>query len=342
MRLSIAVAALVLGLCVAPGSAAAAIDGERYEHCGPVEQANMVGAARVSCSVARSVAEAVVAVSPSRELSALASLGWQPLRARAADGGRAHDLIALRGVGAVWIRRPGPAPDVDGWTAGRELIFSRHRIVGGKPVPRDASACTSAFLIRQRGGVLAGLSAAHCGGLRRSDRLVQRRNAALRRPPAPGIVLGRVSRTLTRHVPLDALVLPVPRGDARPRSAVVDRGIARPPWPVAGVAQALPGRAVCFTGRTSGRDRCGRIAARRARPSEVLLGLQAGVLVRCTTIRAQPGDSGGPVYTFPRSDGTVRAVGIVTLIAGPQAAMCFTPVRPVLDQLRATVVTAGV
>jgi len=63
--------------------------------------------------------------------------------------------------------------------------------------------------------------------------------------------------------------------------------------------------------------------------------------VRCTTIGAREGDSGGPVYTAARDDGTVYAVGITTLVVGPRARMCFTPLEPVLDALNATLVTAA-
>ncbi|MDQ3849397.1 MAG: S1 family peptidase, partial [Actinomycetota bacterium] len=62
-------------------------------------------------------------------------------------------------------------------------------------------------------------------------------------------------------------------------------------------------------------------------------------VVRCTTIRARKGDSGGPVYTPPDAEGGVRAVGIVALIVGARARMCFTPLSPVLDALRARLVT---
>ncbi len=245
----------------------------------------------------------------------------------------------MRGTAALRVRRAGPAPDVDGWAAGRELVFARGTIVGGAPIPRGAATCTSAFLVRLRGRP-GGLSAAHCAGLRRDER-VHRRNAALRRPPAPGVVLGRVQRILTRRAPLDALVLPVPTGPGRSAVPFVDRGISAPPWAVAGTARPLAGRAICFTGRTSGADRCGRIRGAGLAGAERLLSLQAGLVVRCTTVPARQGDSGGPVYTAPAADGTVRAVGIVTLVVGPRSRMCFTPLLPALDRLGARLVVAG-
>jgi hypothetical protein len=140
---------------------------------------------------------------------------------------------------------------------------------------------------------------------------------------------------LVRTRPLDALVLPVPAGTARTAAPIVDRGITRPPWIVAGHARPLAGRRVCFTGRTSGADRCGIV--RGTRRAAYLVSLQSGRVVQCTSIRARPGDSGGPVHTAPRPDGTVRAVGLVTLGVGRSGVMCFTPIAPVLHALRATI-----
>jgi hypothetical protein len=313
-----------------------------YTRCDPaVPGASFVGVARASCSDVLDVATAVAAADPAAEAAVLTARGWTPMRAlpSGAESADRHDIIAVRGRAALRVTRDGQAPSLDGWAAGRELVFARSAIVGGKPIPRDSAFCTSAFLVRQKTGALGGLSAAHCGGLT-ADETVQRRNAALRRPPQPGIVLGRVLQILTRRLPLDALLLPVPGGTGRTATPVVDRGIRRPPLPVVGTARTLSGRRVCFTGRTSGPDQCGQIRGAAARPLESLFALQ-GLVVRCTTITAREGDSGGPVYTAPGSDGAVRAVGIVTLISGPRARMCFTPVIPVLDKLGARLVTAG-
>ena len=65
-----------------------------------------------------------------------------------------------------------------------------------------------------------------------------------------------------------------------------------------------------------------------------------GTHVICTSITAREGDSGGPVYTAPAADGSVRAVGITTLVFGLLQEMCFTPLQPVLDALHAHLVTA--
>ena len=146
--------------------------------------------------------------------------------------------------------------------------------------------CTSAFLITLSGHP-GGLSAAHCGGVRK-DGTTQRRNAALRRPPQPGIVLGGVQRNLARTRPLDALVVPVPSGASRPSADVVDRGVSRPPWYVAGTAEPTPQRRVCMTGRTSGIDQCGAIlSGAAARRIEQQASRAAGTRVVCTSIIAR-------------------------------------------------------
>lgn len=333
------VAAGLLAATVTAGAPAVAHAGAtQYTRCPAVSGTTFVGVARVHCAEVTALAAAVAAAPRDGEATAISAQGWAPLRASpTSPRDRAHDVVAVRGTAAVRIRRAGPAPSLDGWQAGRELVLARSTIVGGRPIPRDAAFCTSAFLVRRADGGLGGLTAAHCGGLR-TDGTVQRRNVALRRPPQPGIVLGRVRQILSRRYPIDALLVAVRTGAHRTAAGVVDRGVRRPPLPVVGTARTLSGRKVCFTGRTSGPDNCGRIRGSVARPIENLFALQ-GLIVRCTTIRARHGDSGGPVYTAPGRDGTVRAVGIVTLIAGPQDLMCFTPVRLALQALDASIVT---
>lgn len=329
-------AALALALSALAAPAASA---DAYRRCPDVPGAAYVGAARTSCTSVTAAATAAAAAPAADAPAALGAQGWQPYRALQ-SGEDAFDLIALRGTAVLRVRRPGEAPDLDGFAAGRELVFARPAIVGGAPIPNGAALCTSAFLVRLGSGSLGGLSAAHCAG-ERSDGTTQRRNAALRRPPAPGIVLGRVQRVVQRTATLDALLLPAPQGANRTATAVVDRGIARPPWIVAGVAKPIAGRHICFTGRTSGPDRCGTLRGTSATRVERYLQRFARVTVRCTTVRAAEGDSGGPVYTAPRADGTVRAVGLTDLIIGNSASMCFTPIQPVLDRLGATVVTGA-
>ena len=336
-RRAVLLPAATVALCAAAPTAASA--DTSYTRCDDVDGVTLVQQARSSCVVAQPVAAAVGAAPAAEAPAAMAGAGFTPLRAeQTARGASSFDLVGLRGREVVRVRRAGAVPDLDGFAAGRELIFSRARIVGGAPIPRDAATCTSAFLVRLSGGRLGGLSAAHCAGLR-SDGTAQRRNAAVRRPPQPGFVLGRVQRMVSKVARLDALVLPVPRGAGRTALPVVDRGVSRPPWVVAGTAQLTAGRRVCYTGRTSGVDRCGRLAGSSARAFERFLSARAGTAVRCTTITAAPGDSGGPVYTRARADGTVRALGITTLVFGRRQQMCFTPVAPVLDRIGGRVAT---
>jgi hypothetical protein len=336
MRLARLVVLTAALLAVAPAVAQA--QAGAYTRCDPVGAASIVEVSAATCEEARTVAAALVATPPGDAAAVLRAAGWSPLRALIAAGGGEYDVVATRGRGALRVRRPGSAPDLDGWSAGRELLFARGRLVPGARPPRGAAVCTSAFLIRLPAGRLGGLSAAHCAGTRH-DGTVQRRNAALRRPPQPGIVLGRVLRNVRRTRPLDALVVPVPTSLDRPAGAFVDRGIARPPWSVAGVARPFSGRRICFSGRTSGVDRCGEIVGARARRFERLLSALSGTVVRCTTIHASEGDSGSAVYTAPRADGSVRAVGIAVIVTGSRERMCFTPLLPVLDALDAQLVT---
>jgi hypothetical protein len=322
--------------CAAPASAQLG----QYDTCANVGDATVVAVSGTTCQEVRSVVARVTDEPPEQGASLLRAAGWKPLRAGATDDRAAFDLVAIRGISALRIRRPGTAPDLDGWMANRELIFARGTLIGGQPPPRGAVLCTSAFLI-SLGGHPGGLSAAHCGGLRR-DRTTHRRNAALRRPPQPGIVLGSVQRNVRRTRRLDALVLPVPTGASRPAANVIDRGVSRPPWFVIGTARPLGKRRVCYSGRTSGIDQCGVILSGSARSINTQASRIANTRVTCTSIIAREGDSGGPVYTRPAANGTVRAVGITTLVFGLFQTMCFTPIEPVLDTLNARLLrTAG-
>ena len=341
MRALMPILAAALALAAAPAAQAQdAVGSYVYVPCAAVGDASDVEVIGASCGEAEALATAIVAAPIAGERDVLLAAGWTPLRARSSDDRGSHDLVAIRGAATLRIHRAGAAPDIDGWEAGRELVLARKRLVKGRPIPLPAVLCTSSWLVRLANGRLGGLTAAHCGGLRR-DGAVERRYAGLRRSPQPLIILGRVKRILTRSRPLDALLLPVPSGAGHSREPVVNRGATRPPWRVAGVGQPTAGRQVCFTGRTSGVDQCGRIQDASKSRAELLVSVFAGTLVRCTTMRAQPGDSGGPVYTAPRADGTVYAIGITALAVGDTAAMCFTPIAPVLRGLGARLVVAG-
>ena len=311
------------------GAATASAQTGRYTPCEKTGDAIIVEVSGATCDDARAIATALTGVPPGDVEAALRAAGWTPLRAAATGFDDSYELFATRGLAALWLRRPGDAPDLDGWMAGRELVLARGQLVAGAPPPSGAVVCTSAFLIRL-GARLGGLSAAHCAGLTK-DKRTRRRNAALRRPPQPGLIIGGVRRNLARSRRIDALVLPVPSGPGRPSAAVVDRGILGAPWFVRGTARARIGRRVCFTGRTSGIDQCG----------EIIRSFLPGTgRLRCTAITAREGDSGAPVYTAPAADGTVRAVGIASVVFGLLQSMCFTPIEPVLDALDAKLVTA--
>ena len=329
MRSAVRTILVALAALLAAAEAASAQNG-RYTPCRSAGDAMFVEVSRATCEEGQAVAAALTGLPPAAIEAAVIATGWTPLRVAANDFQLSYDLVATRGLAALYIRRRGEAPDLDGWTSGRELLFSRRTLVGGARPPGDSTVCTSAFLVTI-GARRAGLSAAHCAGLTKA-RTTRRRYSALRRPPQPGIVLGSVRRNLARRAkPLDVLALPVPSGPGRPSAAVVERFISQPPWFIRGRARPLRGRRVCFSGRTSGPDNCGEIV--RSFPG-------AGGLP-CTTIIAREGDSGSPVYTEPRADGTVRAVGIANIVFGLLSSMCFVPLSPVLDALDAELVTAG-
>ena len=320
----LAVAALLFG-----SAALASADFGEYSDCPTAGDAMFVAVSNAPCDDARAVATALTGVPAAGVETALRASGWIPLYVLAMDFQPAYDIVATRDTAAVRIRRPGDAPDIDGWMAGRELLFSRMALVGGATPPRDSTLCTSAFLIRL-GTREGGLSAAHCAGVRTGA--TRRRNAALRRPPQPGIVLGGVRRNLARRArPIDALVLPVPSGPGRPAADVIKRLHSQPPWFVRGSARPLLGRRVCFSGIASGPDNCGKIVHR----------FPGARGLSCTTITAREGDSGSPVYTEPRADGTVRAVGIANVVFGILQSMCFVPLEPTLDALHATLVKSA-
>jgi hypothetical protein len=89
------------------------------------------------------------------------------------------------------------------------------------------------------------------------------------------------------------------------------------------------GDRVCFAGRVTGADQCGKLVDRYS-------------LVprneNCTNIDAHKGDSGGPVYT-QTSGGTTRAVGIVAKVVsralGKRGKMCYVPIESILKAFQA-------
>jgi hypothetical protein len=328
MRTAVTAGLLAVATLLAAAVPAGAQTGS-YTPCGKSGDAMLVDVSAAPCEDAHAVARALTGVAPEGVEAALRAQGWTPLRGTATGYDDSYDLFATRGRAALFIRRRGPAPDLEGWMAGRELVFSRAQLVRGERAPRGSAVCTAGFLIRVSGS-LAGLSAGHCAGLTKK-RTTLRRNTALRETRELSLVLGGVQRNLRRkRGGRDVLVLPAPSGPGRPSAPVIDRGILGPPLFVAGSARARIGRDVCFSGRTSGIDRCG----------EIIRSFPGTGGIPCTTISAGPGDSGSPVYTAPAPDGSVRAVGVAVLVFGPFRSMCFEPIGPVLRGLGASLVTA--
>ena len=316
-------------LLIAAATAHAQADPDAYTACETAGDAMFVEVSRASCDDARAVAVAIAAAPAADLPTAIAPTGWTPLRVRGLELQQAYDIYATRGTATLRIRRRGATPDLDGWMAGRELVFSSGTLVPGGAPPRDSTLCTSAFLIRL-GTRLGGLSAAHCAGTTKAG-VTRRRNAALRRAPQQGIILGGVRRNLARRSRrIDALVLPVPSGPSRPAANVIERFSFQPPLFVRGRARPLLGRAVCYSGVTSGPNQCGKIVRR----------FPGARGLSCTSIIAREGDSGSPVYTAPAADGTVRALGIANIVFGIFQLMCFEPIDRVLDALDATLVNA--
>ena len=320
---------LVVALVLAAADPATA-QAPKYTVCQKTADTQIVDVSGATCDEARAVATALAAAPAGDVGAALRALGWTPVRATATGYEQSYDLYAIRGRAALFLRRRGdPPPALEGWAAGRELVFSREPLLVGTRPPIGSAVCTSGFLIRLSGS-LGGLSAGHCAG-RTKKRTTLRRNAALRETRELSLVLGGVQRNLWRkRRGIDAVVLPVPSEPGRPAAPVVDRGILGPPLFVAGSARPRIGRRVCFSGRTSGIDQCG----------EIIRSFPGTGGLPCTTISAAEGDSGSPVYTAPTADGTVRAVGVAVLVFGPLRSMCFEPIAPLLRALDATLVKA--
>jgi hypothetical protein len=276
---------------------------------------------RISCAEFRDQLAAVLLAKD--ELVALQSRGWRigrVIRMRV-DGVAVHRVSASKRNGRISYVRPGGAAPVDGaaYRAGQTLGFDRTQ-----------KTCTSAFVLRLADGRVAGLSAGHC-----SD------GPAWAPPQYPGgppiYVTDNVLRDRGTLGPVlqnmnlqeqgpDALVFAL---DGAPSATQqIDRG-RRTPHRVTGV---LPlrgqreGRTVCFTGHTSGIDRCGRIDG-----DSTWFGRRV-TCVRAPGKLSDHGDSGGPVYTRPVG-GRVKAVGIVSRssVGGGLRDMCYTPIQAILE-----------
>src|SRR4051794_29002147 len=96
----------------------------RYDACDTIGDATVISVSATTCQDVRAVVTSVVGAPPAQSATVLRTAGWTPLRAEAGEDGQSFDVVARRGRSVLRIRRPGEAPDLDGWMAGRELIFS--------------------------------------------------------------------------------------------------------------------------------------------------------------------------------------------------------------------------
>jgi hypothetical protein len=190
---------------------------------------------------------------------------------------------------------------------------------------RFKGECTAAWVLRLRaGGPPVGLTAGHCEEHTYIEDLPVLRGYA----GHPASRLGTLLRTYPDG--LDAGIFSivaevgvaqqVERGDRLPRTAI---GWVR-------TRDQKPGDRVCFSGRSSGADVCGRVIKRFAGTPKYAV---------CTDVKARHGDSGGPVYT-PGDGATTRAMGVVIVgggrLTGHRNDMCFTPIEAILKAFDAT------
>jgi hypothetical protein len=274
------------------------------------------------------------------ELVALRSAGWRVTKIDRLRVSRVrlHQVHARRGGQRLLYVRRGRDPVASDFDAGRpyrpgqDLGFYRSP---GEPDRRFA--CTSGYVLRQPlTGTLYGLTAGHCSrypffdaGGRFQTEDAERVDLYLgkRRRTALGSVIS--NHELLPQGP-DALLFALYR--VRWAAQEIDRGHGDPHR----VVGLLPthrqrkGQVVCFTGRTTGSDRCGRIYTRI--PREPRPGDHGWRRVTCARVKGTEGDSGGPVYTRPDKRGEVRAVGIVTATRAifGRGDLCFTPIEAIL------------
>lgn len=270
---------------------------------------------------------AAVLLAPDERV-ALEVRGWRVLRVHRfrADGVGLHQVWAAQGGKRIsYVRR------------GSQLRLGRSVYRAGQSLgfPRTGTTCTSAFVLRLPvDGTLLGLTAGHCSSYpffsasgvfetENVDRVIGFRRTRAVLGPA-------VSNAYAGGDGPDAMQFAL--HGAGLAAQEVDRG-NRAPRRVIGVLpqnRQRKGRAVCFTGITSGIDQCGRIHGQSTFPNPVPVICARGV-------RSRDGDSGGPVYTRPNRRGEVRAVGVLsrTSVGGLGRDMCYTPIQTILERFGA-------
>lgn len=176
----------------------------------------------------------------------------------------------------------------------------------GDPYYVGSARCTVGFLVTTRGGDDGFVTAGHCGGVGSSTQ---------------GFNLQPQGTFQISHFPGNDWALVI----------VSDNWI---PTPIAtGSREAAVGASVCKLGSTTGTT-CGTITAKNVTvnyPQGTVSGLTR------TTLCAEPGDSGGPVFAGTQGQGIVSggsgncAFGGVTY---------FQPLNPILSSARLSLITA--
>jgi hypothetical protein len=252
------------------------------------------------------------------ESTALGTGGYRLLQAHREQplaGHAAYSVEAGRGAARLRYWRFGARIDIDHsiFRPGQWIDMPLTGKVGYE-------ACTASWVLEPRGGQpLMAVTAGHCAPV--FDQVYREVQGG------PTTLLGSVSGRAP-DVDAEVFTLEAPSGWAQQ----VERG-GNPPKTAVGwlpTRDQHKGDRVCFAGRTTGADQCGKIVKRYSLVSKTQL---------CTDIEGHQGDSGGPVYT--ETDGaTTRAVGIVAVVVrrgltGRHRKMCYVPIESILDAFQA-------
>ena len=233
-------------------------------------------------------------------------------------GRRAYRVTARGDLGvggSMGYVRYGSALPIDHsiYRAGQQVFLDQG------PGTRLLAPCTAAFAVQDPVAGVSGLSAGHCGAPAPQNTGLPVQRAYL---PNVRLRLGAVLRGAEERG-FDALEYSI---DSRWGVAQqIERGDL-PPLTVFGVAEDVTigrGTRVCFAGRSTGAQTCGRVK-----------GFKDGL--RCVGVKTVLGDSGGPVYYDPGAGLTTRAVGIVAISLDAKDQMCFTPINRVLARFGVT------
>jgi hypothetical protein len=252
------------------------------------------------------------------ESTALAAGGYRLLQAhheRPLAGHAAYSVEASRGAARLRYWRFGARIGID------HAIFRPGQWID-MPLAGKVGyeACTASWVLEPRGGQpLMAVTAGHCAAV--FDQVYREVHGA------QTTLLGSVSGQAP-DLDAEVFTLEAPSGWAQQ----VERG-GNPPKSAVGwvpTRDQHKGDRVCFAGRTTGADQCGKIVKRYSLVSKTQT---------CTDIDGHQGDSGGPVYT--ETDGaTTRAVGIVAVVVrrgltGKHRKMCYVPIESILDAFQA-------